>query len=380
VHSTDKSENRPSQASSFEEITPDPISSATAREEFHCPACGAEAHWNPTRQALICPFCGTESPATLEAVDGRGRIVEHDLVAALRGIPDDARGWQAVKISVKCQSCQAISVFNPEKVGQRCEFCGSSSLVPYEQVKDAFRPESLLPLKVSEPQARDLIRAWYGHQWFAPNAFRLKALTDTVRAVYLPYWTFDAAVHADWTATAGDYYYVQQGKQRVQKVRWYPAAGSIDHVFDDELICASVGVPRSMLEKVEPFPTSELVPYDAGFVAGWTVERYQIDLVKAAEESRRRMEAEVRSLCAAEVPGDTHRDLQVHATYSAQTFKHILGPIWLMSYSYRGRSYQVVINGVTGRIAGSRPYSWIKIALLVIAILIVVLIIGALNN
>lgn len=359
---------------------PFPESSATAREEFHCPACGAEAHWNPTKQALICPFCGTESPATLEGAGGRARIVEHDLVAALRGIPDDARGWKAVKISVKCQSCQAISVFDPEKVGQRCEFCGSSSLVPYEQVKDAFRPESLLPLKVSEPNARDLIRAWYGRQWFAPNAFRMKALTDTVRAVYLPYWTFDAAVHADWTATAGDYYYVQQGKNRVRKVRWYPAAGSLDHVFDDELICASVGVSRSMLEKVEPFPTSELVPYDAGFVSGWTVERYQIDLVKAAEESRRRMDAEIRDRCAADVPGDTHRDLQVNATYSGQTFKHILGPVWLLTYTYRARSYQVIVNGVTGRIAGSRPYSWIKIALLVLAILTVVLIIAALNN
>ena len=40
-------------------------------------------------------------------------IVEHDLVAALRAIPDSARGWQAEKTSVRCQSCQAISVFDP---------------------------------------------------------------------------------------------------------------------------------------------------------------------------------------------------------------------------------------------------------------------------
>ncbi len=49
-------------------------------------------------------------------------------------------------------------MFDPDKVGQRCEFCGSTALVPYEEVKDAFRPESLLPLKISESQARDLIR------------------------------------------------------------------------------------------------------------------------------------------------------------------------------------------------------------------------------
>ena len=377
------SENSQKQHARREEMTPgsgSPSPEVIARDEFNCPACGGEAHWNPGKQALVCPFCGTESPATLEGAAGRSKIIEHDLVAALRNIPDDARGWKATKISVRCQSCQAISVFDPEKVGKRCEFCGSSSLVPYEQVKDAFRPESLLPLKVSEINARDLIRAWYHRQWFAPNAFGVKAMTDTVRALYLPYWTFDAKVHADWTATSGDYYYVQQGKNRVRKVRWYPSSGSLDHVFDDELVCASVGVPRSMLQKVEPFPTSELVPYDAGFVSGWTVERYQIDLVKAAEESRRRMDQAIRDRCASDVPGDTHRDLQVRSTYSDQTFKHILSPVWLLTYVYRGKSYQVVVNGVTGRIAGSRPYSWIKIGLLVLAILIVILIIAAAND
>jgi hypothetical protein len=345
---------------------------ASAREEYHCPACGAEAHWNPAKQALVCPFCGTESPATLQQIDDSTRVVEHDLAVALRNIPDSARGWQAQKTSVRCQSCQAISVFNPENVGRRCDFCGSSSLVPYEQVKDAFRPESLLPMKVAEPQARDLIRAWYRRRWFAPNAFAKQALTDTVHAVYLPYWTFDAKVDARWTAEAGDYYYVRQGKKRVRRVRWFPAAGDLSHAFDDELVCASMGVKPSMLRAIEPFPTTELVPYDPGYLAGWTVERYQIDLIAAAEQARQRMDETVRSLCASRVPGDTHRHLQVDATYRDQTFKHILAPVWLLTYRYGATNYQVVANGVTGRIAGTRPWSWIKIGLLVLVALVLI--------
>ena len=118
---------------------------ATAQKKFSCPACGAEAQWNPAKQALICAFCGTTSPAQVElTATGEEVIKEHDLTAALRAIPDSARGWQAKKTSVKCQSCQAISVFDPERVGQRCDFCGSSALVPYEEIKEAFSPESLL--------------------------------------------------------------------------------------------------------------------------------------------------------------------------------------------------------------------------------------------
>jgi hypothetical protein len=352
----------------------DPVS--TARQKFHCPACGAEAHWSPAKQALICPFCGTESSAVLPERDAT-IIGEHDLQAALMSIPASARGWQAAKTSVRCQSCQAISVFDPGTVGRRCDFCGSSQLVPYEQVEDAFRPESLLPFKVSEAQARDLVRTWYGKQWFAPNGLGRKALTDTVHGLYLPYWTFDANADAEWTAESGEYYYVRQNGKQVRRVRWTPASGALSHVFDDQLVPASVGVHANLLRGVEPFPTATVVPYDAGYLAGWTVERYQIDLPTAAVDVKRQMQESLRALCATAVPGDTHRNLDVRASYTGERFKHVLVPVWLLSYVYHGRSYQVVLNGVTGAIAGERPWSWIKIALLVLVVLIVLYVLNS---
>jgi hypothetical protein len=353
---------------------------ATARGKFQCPACGGEAQWNPAKQALICSYCGTESPAQLNTSGEGTVIVEHDLVAALRAIPDTARGWQAEKTSVRCQSCHAISVFDATKISRNCEFCGSTALVPYEQVKDAFRPESLLPLKVSEAQARDLIRAWYGRQWLAPNAFAKSAMTDTVKGVYLPYWTFDAKAFVHWTADSGRYYYVRENNRRVRKIDWSRVSGELSHTFDDDLVAGSRGVHARLLKAVEPFPTTTLVPYDPGYLSGWTVERYQIDLVAASTRSRNQMEAALRDMCARQVPGDTHRNLQVASTFSDQTFKHILAPIWLLTYVYRGKSYQAVANGVTGAVAGERPWSWIKIALLVLAALAVLIILGTLEG
>ena len=51
-----------------------------------------------------------------------GRDVEHDLVAARRRIPESARGWQAETTSVKSQSCQAITVFDPARVIDRATY------------------------------------------------------------------------------------------------------------------------------------------------------------------------------------------------------------------------------------------------------------------
>ncbi|HVY69221.1 MAG TPA: zinc ribbon domain-containing protein, partial [Verrucomicrobiae bacterium] len=185
----------------------------------------------------------------------------------------------------------------------------------------------------------------------------------------------------DWTAESGYYYYEtetytdsngQRQTRQVQKVRWVPSSGSLDHFFDDELVPASKGVQEDMLRKVEPFPTKQLVPYQPGFLSGWVVERYQIDLVQAAQRSRNQMDSKLRSLCASQVPGDTHRNLQVYPDYSGQTFKHILVPLWLLTYDYGRTAYQVVVNGFTGSIAGKHPLSWVKIFFAILAGLIAV--------
>ena len=354
-----------------------------AEQKFSCPSCGAEATWSVEKQALACAFCGAISPVELPA-RSPGVVQEHDLEQALHSLPDSARGWGQERTTVKCQSCQAVSVFPPSLVAQRCPFCGSAQWVPYAEARAPISPESLLPFKIPEAQARELIKGWYKQVWFAPNALKDKARTDTVHGIYLPYWTFDAESHADWTAERGHYYDEQvsyrnsQGEQETRserRVRWTPASGSLDHFFDDDLVCASRGVEATLLREIEPFPTQQhLVPYNAGYVAGWPVEGYQIDLVAAAQASRQQMRQALERLCGARVGGDTYRNLVVHARFKGQTFKHILAPLWLLTFRYGEKPYQVVINGYTGKVAGHYPKSWIKISLAVLAAIIVGLI------
>ena len=358
------------------------MSEVSALDKHFCPACGAEANWNPSKQALVCPYCGTVAPGEL-ARDGT-TIEEHDLVAALRAVPDEKRGWGNDRVTVQCRSCQAITLFESTRVAQRCDFCGSPAIIPYEKTRNAIVPESLLPFRIDEPTVRESMRRWYRSRWFAPNRLRKAALTDTVRGIYVPYWTFDARVDARWTAEAGHYYYetVRRGgrTERVRKIRWEPAAGALTKTFDDELVPATQGVHPKLLAGVAPFPTLDLTPYDPGYVSGWLVEQYQIDLVAAAAHARSVMDGKVRAACGDDVPGDTHRNLHVDATYSNQTFKHVLLPVWLLSYTYGRRSFQVVVNGVTGAIAGERPWSWIKIALAILAGLIALIVLGQLEE
>lgn len=346
-----------------------------------CPECGANLEWNAKAQSLKCPYCGTLVPWSDDVREELGQtIAEQDLYAALQN-PQGGRGWGPQRTEVQCQNCRAISVFVDGRTAQRCDFCGSPAIVAHEARSDAITPQSILPFKISDGQVRDAIRKWYGSRWFAPNKLKNAALTDTLHGVYLPYWTFDAHVSAQWRAEAGYYYYTTETyrdangntqTRQVRHVHWQPAAGQLQHFFDDALVPGTVGVHPKLLRQVEPFPTTtDLKPYTPEFVRGWTVERYQVDLGKAATLNEQEMDSQVQAMCARRIPGDTYRNLQVQRQYDGRTFKHVLVPVWLVGYTYGSKNFQIVANGYTGQIAGERPYSWVKIFCAVVCALIV---------
>jgi hypothetical protein len=335
----------------------------------------------------VCPFCGTESPYVVDRATGR--VTEIDLVTALRELPSDERGWQTATRSVQCQRCRAVMVFDPSRVGQNCEFCGSPALVDYQEIKSPIRPQGVLPFKIDRSRVRDDIRRWWRSKWFAPNKLARTALVDTVHSLYIPYWTFDAKAHCPWEAEAGYYYYVTvEGRdskgnrvtRQERRVRWEPASGIVDHAFDDEPVPGTQGLPLELLRQVEPFPTQEVVAYDTAFLSGHVVEHYRVVLIDAAEQSVKQMHDALERLCAAQVPGDTQRNLRIFPTFSGRTFKHVLVPIWLLTYNYGARAFQVIVNGYTGRIAGRYPISPWKVVLVVVVILVVVLTVLAISN
>jgi hypothetical protein len=63
-----------------------------------------------------------------------------------------------------------------------------------------------------------------------------------------------------------------------------------------------------------------------------------------------------------DIGGDRQRIAQIDTQLSDITFKHVLLPVWLAAYKYRGKTYRFVVNGQSGRVQGERPYSAWKIA------------------
>jgi hypothetical protein len=113
------------------------MSQITALGKRPCPDCGGELEWNAAKQVLACPYCGfvpkdqpprgpSAAAVSPPAATATPSVVELDLERALIEVGAGGRGYRNTDtIKVKCQSCHAISVFEPTRVAQRCDFCGS---------------------------------------------------------------------------------------------------------------------------------------------------------------------------------------------------------------------------------------------------------------
>ena len=346
-----------------------------------CPDCGGKAEWSPRQRKLVCPYCGRELNLDDAADDEPGVIEERELRQALEQAEAASANAATGQRKVVCQQCNAQSLMPAKQVAERCEFCGSPQIVAYDEIESTIRPESLLPKQIDKSRAHGILKTWSGGRFWAPRDLKRRNLVENVKGVYLPYWTFDAAARCPWEAESGTYYWDsvwttdakgRRVRKRVRKIRWRPASGEVGFRFDDVLVPATRLLEPARLKQIEPFPTKELVPYDTDYIAGWAAELYQVTLRQGAELARSVMQAFLRNLAGKDVPGDTYRNLRIHPRYSDETFKHILVPVWLLVYQYRGKLYKTAINGYTGKISGEYPKSGWKIFFAVSALLLVV--------
>jgi hypothetical protein len=278
----------------------------------------------------------------------------------------------------------AVVEFPDNIQATKCEFCGSPQVLAQEARDDHYLPESLVPFAIARDAAVSSFKSWLGKLWFRPNDLKEKSSVSELHGVYIPYWTFDANVDSDWTADAGYYYFetetytaTENGKsvtktRQVRKVRWVPASGRRHDVYDDWLVCASRGVPPDLEDRVGRFTLQGLVGYSPQYMQGFSAESYAVDLPDAWGTAQKEMSSSQDGRCAKDVPGDTHRNLCASHRFSQRTFKHVLLPLWIAAYRYRGKPYRFLVNGQTGKVAGKAPWSVTKIVLFVAAIMAVV--------
>jgi len=340
-------------------------------KQFPCNNCGAAFEYTPGTAHQTCPYCGSENDIPQSEQD----ITEQDFHTTLAQLA--ASHTIERSATVTCQSCDAEFTLAPNTRADECPFCGSS-VISEPGEHEQLPVTALIPFKLSARQARERFQLWLQGLWFAPDKVKRYARAeDGFSGIYLPYWTFDSRTVSVYRGQRGDDYYVEttgsDGKTRREKrTRWRSVSGTVSRGFDDVLVVASESLPKSYVERLEPWPLAELTPYQQDYLSGFRAETYQIGLEQGFAHARKKMEQIIRSDVRRDIGGDQQRIQNLSTQYDAITFKHILLPVYLAAFRYKDKIYQFVINGCSGEVQGERPYSWIKIGLAVAGSLVIV--------
>jgi len=353
---------------------------------YPCQQCGADLRFAPGQTALKCDHCGFEQAIAIEADADAGPwekpaktkpFEEHPLA---KGLSNDLPATASTEVrATKCPNCGASVEFGGASHATECPFCAGPIVVD-TGAERKIKPQAVIPFALDEKSAHNAMVAWLGRLWFAPN--RLLEFTRAGRAmsgVYVPYWTFDADTHSQYTGAKGVHYYETRtvtvnvnGKnetrqEQVQKTRWYPASGNVTRGFDDVMAIASTALPAHLGEGLEPWDLAQLQPYKADYLAGFQAEGYTVALADGNATAKQKMARVIEQDVRYDIGGDVQRIDKIVTNYSAETFKHILLPIWIAAYKYNTKTYRFLVNGQTGEVQGERPYSVWKITFAALA-------------
>jgi hypothetical protein len=137
--------------------------------------------------------------------------------------------------------------------------------------------------------------------------------------------------------------------------------------FDDVLVLASTKLPPKLVDDAGPWELGEAVPFTTDYLAGYSALRYDVDPDTGLGQAKKTMSGVIEQDCRHDIGGDEQMVSSTNTGYANVMFKLLLLPLWIASYVYAGKTFQVVVNANTGEVLGERPYSKLKVALAVIA-------------
>jgi DNA-directed RNA polymerase subunit RPC12/RpoP len=359
-----------------------------AGRKFPCPQCGARLDFDPSVRGLKCPYCGYHQAIERGDADD---VAERDYQEYLTREEGKGKVIAGHSSQTKCPGCGAVVLLEDKVATERCPFCGTHLETRPEAAAAMIPPESLLPFSVDLRVARDRFAAWLNGLWFAPSQLKRVATLGQLTGVYLPFWTYDALTYTfyegrrgedyqetEWYTTTGSDGRTERRSRTVTRTRWYSVSGEVQHFFDDVLVCGSKSLPLDLVDDLGQWHLERLEPFRADYLSGFKTERYAVGLRDGLKRAKELMQPTIDTLICQDIGGDHQRIDSKRTRYSGITFKHLLLPTWVAVYRYQEKTFQVIVNGRTGRVTGYRPYSWWKIAGLVLLVTIVILLVTVL--
>jgi hypothetical protein len=231
---------------------------------------------------------------------------------------------------IKCPHCGAPIPFEPGEIIATCKYCGFTVVVETGQ---PFNFEhSMLLNKYDPTQIEEPIRDWMRAGFIKPSDLAHKSKLIEKNLTYLPFWIVEAQVETTYKGV-----FERLGPAVVKE-------GRIEKEYD-WLVLA---------REATEFPTREYdvplegkIPYDFRKIEGFAKTlNSEIDKDEAVGLAKQQIEEHHRFLAQQDV--DKIVEIKSDIKISQTVYLH--APIWFIKYDYKGKAYQLIIDGSTGTV------------------------------
>jgi len=234
----------------------------------------------------------------------------------------------AVAQEIRCSHCGAPVEFKPGEIIATCKYCGFTTVI---ETGEAFNFEhSLLLNKYNLTQVDELIRDWMRSGFMKPSDLAKKSKILEKNLVYLPFWVVSVEAKTSYKGIFERIAppIVKEGK--IQKeYNWLVLARE------------AAGFPTREYD----VPLEGKIPYDFRKIEGFAkVLNSEIDRDEALELTKQQIEAHHRYL----LQQDVDKIVEIYTKINVKQAVYLHAPVWFVKYEYKGKTYQLIMDGATG--------------------------------
>ena len=231
---------------------------------------------------------------------------------------------------ITCSHCGAPISFEPGEIMATCKYCGYTVVI--ETGKTFTFEHSMLQNKYDLTEIEETIKNWMRAGFLKPSDLAKKSKIMEKTLIYLPFWVVSVEAESDY-------------KGIFERIT--PAVvkeGKIEKKYD-WLVLA---------RKATKFPTREYdvpltgkVAYDFRKIEAFAkVLNSEIEKNEAAGLAKQQIEEHHRYLAQQ----DVDRIIEMKNEIKIDQTVYLHAPVWFVKYEYKGKTYQLLIDGATGTV------------------------------
>ena len=272
-----------------------------------------------------------------------------------------------------CANCNGVFVLPPEKMSQRCPFCGQAALAQMNPTDDrpiyTQPPELLLPFRAAKAQLQQSVTQFAKTTWLAPADLQASTLLGRLQPLYLPLWLVDVLVEGDWQAEMGfDYEIVSHREQyqnsgwqtervKEKRVRWEPRLGRLNRTYENQSAPA-LEQQAEVETKIGRFSPKEAQPFQLADLTGTIVHLPNRPPEDAWNEAVLALQTAVAQDCRRASEADHSRGFKWSPSFANRQWTQLLLPIYTSYYlDDDNQAQMVLLHGQTGQLHGIKRAS-----------------------